>query len=151
MEGAFKSADGAGDGRIHVAEGGDGDAGAESAGVHAVVGVQDVGNVEGVSGIGGGLLTAHEVEEAAGLAEVGADGGHGQALAVTMVGGDDEGHLSAESKGAFAVQSGILVIAAKVETAEQRDGGAQYGHRLQIFRQAGYESGDFGRKAAEAA
>ena len=45
---AFQGANGRGDGRVEVAQGGNRDAGAESRGVHPVIGMQDKGDIERV-------------------------------------------------------------------------------------------------------
>ncbi len=143
VEWAFESADGAGDGGVHVAEGGDGDACGERAGVHAVVGVEDVGDVERAGGFCAGFFACDEPEEAAGLAEVGADGGHGVAGAVVVVGGDDEGDLGADGEGAFFVEGAVLIVAAAVEDSEEGDPGAEDVHGGSVLGEGVDEAGDF--------
>ena len=59
----LERADRAGDGGVHVRQGGGDHAGGEGGRVHLVVGVQDQGNVERLCGGRAGLLTGQHVQE----------------------------------------------------------------------------------------
>ena len=135
VEGAFEGADGRGDRGVKIGEGGDGDAGREGGGVHAVVGVDNVGDVEGFDGGCAGLLAVHEVEEVGGFGEIVADGGKVFALAGAVEVGDDHWDLRTDGEGDLAV--GVLVgltgLGALVVEAKHGDAGADDVHGVGIF------------------
>ena len=126
----FERADGAGDGGIHVAQRGDGDACAERRGVHAVVGVQDVGDIECLFHVGARCFAIQQVEKVCGLAEVFAD--RRQVLAhpraVVICGNDSD--ACGDAHGALAVAIHGRVVHVRVVNAEHRDSGADDVHRV---------------------
>jgi hypothetical protein len=81
VERALEGADGGGDRGVDVRERRDGDAGGEGGGVHAVIGMEDVGDVEGAGRVLARFLAGDEVEEMGGLGEVGAHRHQVEALA----------------------------------------------------------------------
>ena len=97
---AFQRANGGGDRRVDVGKRGDGDQRGEGRGVEAVVGMEDVGEVEGLDRFGTGRFAGEEIEEMGRFIEVGADGRKGLALARAMEVGDDDADFGRQRDGA---------------------------------------------------
>lgn len=133
VEGAFEGADGGSDGGVEIGECRDGDASGEGGGIHAVVGVDDVGDVECFGGVGSGFFSRGEPEEVGGFGKVFADFGEVFTLAGAVVVGDDERNFRADRHGAFLIEFRILVFAALVVGAEHGDGGAKDVHGGTVF------------------
>ena len=98
MQRAFERADGAGDGGVHVGQGGGDDAGGEGAGVELVVGVEDERDVEGAGGGVGGLFAVEHPEEVGGVREGAVGFDDGLAFADAVEDGDDHGDLRGEAE-----------------------------------------------------
>ena len=134
---ALERADGAGDGAVHIAERCDGHAAAEGAGVKAVVGVQDVANVDGALHVGAGLFAVDEPQEVGRLAQLGIAREDLLAQTVAVKGRDEHRHLRDEVQalGARAVEvvAGLGIVIVATQCA---DGGAQRVHRLRVGREA---------------
>ena len=126
MEGAFEGSDGRGDRGEHVAERCDGDARAEGAGVHAVVGVEHVGDVEGLRGLRGGLCAVDEVEEVSGFGEVLTHGREIFSLPKTMEVRCDHPDFRGDVDCAMIVRFGTVL---RVVQAEEGDSGPDDVHR----------------------
>ena len=107
VKGSLERADGGGHGRVDVAQRGDRDARGEGGGIHAVIGMEDVGDVEGLCGLGGRHLSVEEIEEVGGLTEVGADGGELLAKAGAVIVRGDDADFGGQGDGAVAVLDGI--------------------------------------------
>jgi len=114
MEGPLEGADGGGDGGVHVRKGGDGDARGKGAGIHAMIRVEDEGDIQRLDGLGLGLLAIKEVEEVGGLAEILADGREGFALPGAVEVGGDDADLCGDVEGADAVLSTLMSSSSSV-------------------------------------
>ena len=67
---AFQRADGRGDRGIHVAQRGNGDAGAEGRGVHPVIGMKDVAQIQRAFLFCGRFFAVDHVKKIGGFAEL---------------------------------------------------------------------------------
>ena len=124
VEGAFEGTDGGADGGIHIAEGAGDHATGESAGVEAVFGVEDVGDVESLDGFGAWFLAGHEPEEVGGFAEIFANGGEGLAGPGAMKISGDDADLGDEFDGNGLAIRHFEIVPTSGVAAEHADGGA---------------------------
>ena len=128
MQGAFERTDGAGDGGVHVGEGGRDDARSEGAGVELMVGVQDERDVEGAGRSVGWLGAIEHPDEVGSVREGLVRVDDGLALADAIEDGDDHGDLRGEPVGLahVAVVGGVLLVG--IVEGEQANGGTQHLH-----------------------
>src|SRR5713226_7895967 len=119
VERPFERADGRGDGRIHVAERRDCDAGAEGRGVHAVVRVQHVTQVDGALLFGRRRLAIHHVEKIRGLAERRVGGNKLPPLAGAVKVSGADGDLRDQSDRLAPLRVHGIVVAGGVEASQR--------------------------------
>ena len=125
----LERADGGGDGRVHAAERGDGDARREGRGVHAVVGVQDVAHVDGLFLFLNRFFAVDEIEEVRRLTE--GRVGIGQRLALpgqVEIGGDDR-HLCDQLNGTLGLHFHRILPLGRFVAGEGGNQGANGTHR----------------------
>ena len=126
VEGTLEGADGAGDGGVHVRQGGGDDARGKGAGVELVIGVQDEGDVEGVLvAVCGGLFAVEHPEKVAGVGEGGVGLDDGLALADAIEEGDDHADLGGEAEALAEIGGVGGVFFVGVVEGGERDGGAE--------------------------
>ena len=133
VERALEGSDRRGDGGIHIREGGDGDAGREGRGIHAVVSMKDVSDIERTRGLGCRRDAIEEVEKMGGLTEIGADGGKFETLASAVKISGDDADLGRDADSAIVVGGGAFVLRIFVVETEHRNGRANHIHRTGLL------------------
>ena len=133
----FQGANGRGDGGVKIAQRGDGDAGTESGGVHAMVGVQDKGNIKRVARFLRLRLAIDQIKEMLRFGQVVAHRRQGFALARAMKIRRDDADLGRDTaRPAFVdLARGLLLHLGIVET-EHGNGGAHDIHRVRRLGRA---------------
>src|SRR5439155_1155823 len=144
----LEGADGRGDRRVHVREGGGGDACRERRGVELVIGVQDQRDVEGLHGEGAGLPAEHHVEEVGRQVQLGIRRDGDLAAAQTLPGGDQRGHLRGEPDRLTNLGLARLVVVVGIERGERGHAGAKHLHRRRLLRQRAQQRDELGRQPA---
>ena len=132
---AFERADGAGDGGIHVAQRGDGDAGAEGGGVHAVVGMQHVAQVQRCSFSADGFSPSIRYRKFAASPSEGSGSSRLLALPDAMKIGGDDGNSRDEPDGLLPLRVHGIVVAVRVEAAQGGNSRADGVHRRRVLGQ----------------
>ncbi len=131
---ALERTDRCGDGGIHVRKCGDGDAGGEGGGVHAVIGMKGERDIEDAGCTVTGDLTVDKIEEVLGLREVFAYFRKVLTVAEAVVCGDDGGGFRAERKCDCGVCLHVRLpdFGPLIVEAEHGDGGAEDVHRRSV-------------------
>ena len=142
VERAFQGADGRRDGRVHIGEGGGGDAGGEGRGVQFVIGMEDKSDIERTFRSRRRSLAVEHQEEVGGVGKraVGLD--NVLAFADAIVGGDDHGDLRGQAD--CLVDVGIVIVALKlgIVKGQSGDGGAENVHRAGMTRSIAEQADD---------
>src|SRR5690606_33946352 len=132
---ALERAGGGRDRAVDVGEGAGGGAGDEGAGVRAVLGVEDEGDVHHVRRGLRGLLAGEHVEEVAGHAQVGVGCDRLQALPGALDPGDDRRELRQQQPADALDVVEVDAVGRLVEGAEQRHGRPEGVHGADVARQ----------------
>ena len=130
VERTLEGADGGGDCGEHVAQRCHGDTGAERTGVHAMIGMEDVSDVKGLSCLCGGFCSVDEVQKMSGFREVLTHGREVFALTETVEIRRNHADFRGDIDGAVVVRfwAGFLVV-----EAEEGHSGADDVHRRCVF------------------
>ena len=133
---AGQGADRRGHHRVGIGEGAGGDAGAEGAGVEAVLGVQDQAGIEDAGRQGIGLPLGEHVEEVRGVGEVVAGLDRVVAVADQLEGRHHRGDLGDQAHHRLGDVLGIVEGAAGIEQAQRGGARLQRIHRMAAGREA---------------
>ena len=136
MQGPRQGAHGRGHHRIGIGEGAGGDAGAEGAGVEAVLRVQDQAGVEDAGGQGVRLPLGKHVEEVSGVGQIVAGLNRILALADQLKGRHHRRDLGDQTDHRRIDVFGIIEGAAGIEEPERGGAGLQGIHRVPLRREA---------------
>ena len=131
----FERANGGGHRGIEIGESRYGHTSGERRGVHAVIGVQGVGDVENFRSALGWSLAIDEVEKMSCLGEIGANGRKFEALAEAVESCDDDGSFGDQRNGDKCIgrHVGFTDFGAFVVEAEHRYAGAENIHGVGIL------------------